>query len=336
MSETMSWSERVKKGARRYPYRPYENNETSYKNLCNTYGFQFDEYLCPIRGKDRNYMVGPFGQESWWTIWFPTDAEKNNKPHLLREWEDRIAAAVKPRGKAVYELSWAINVLPLLPEGSQPLSDILRGWFEQSAVNNFGQMFADAWRDRMRGAVANMSAIVTWSRDGSQSYDIKSAEAVRVIDKALEILGLSKPPEPTREESAMPATKDAQARAAADKPGPQEKLSLVDFGESVNKFLTKRGKRGGRLYLIAPPAEVAEEWGLPEEAVSFFVRPDGAGRLRVYEGNKEDLDTSRVQDMDRHPVSLGGYRAVFEWRSLKRRAVAQFTPAQVQAIVGVE
>ena len=59
----------------------------------------FDEYLCPIRGKDRNYMMGPFGQAGWWTIWFPTDAEKTQQvSHLLYEWEDRIAACGEAEG----------------------------------------------------------------------------------------------------------------------------------------------------------------------------------------------------------------------------------------------
>ena len=205
MSETMSWSDRVRRAARRYPNRPYEDNETSYKNLRDTYGFEFDEYLCPIRGKDRNYMVGPFGQAGWWTFWFPTHAEKNDQFHLLHEWEDRIAAAVKPRARnAAYELSWTINILPFLPEGSQPLSDILRGWFEQSAVKDFGPMFADAWRKQMRAAVSNLSAIVTWSKDGAYTYDIKPAEAVRVIDQALGILGLGQTPT-DKMGNAMPA-----------------------------------------------------------------------------------------------------------------------------------
>ena len=39
MSENMSWDDRVRHAARRYRNRPYEDNETSYKNLRDTYGF---------------------------------------------------------------------------------------------------------------------------------------------------------------------------------------------------------------------------------------------------------------------------------------------------------
>ena len=61
MSDALSWQDRVTKAARHTPQRPYEDNETSCKNLEREYGFDFDEYLCPIRGNDRNYMVGPIG-----------------------------------------------------------------------------------------------------------------------------------------------------------------------------------------------------------------------------------------------------------------------------------
>ena len=204
MSETMSWSDRVRKAARRYPNRPYEDNETSYKNLRDTYGFEFDEYLCPIRSKDRNFMVGTFGQEGWWTFWFPTHAEKNNQFHLLREWGDGIAAAVRPRGKAAYELSWSMNVLPFLPEEALALSEVLNEWFVQSSAKNFRTDFADLWRNQMRAAVSNLSAIVTWSKDGTQSYDVKPGDAVQTIDGALGILGLGQTPT-DKMGNAMPA-----------------------------------------------------------------------------------------------------------------------------------
>ena len=118
-------------------------------------------------------------KQGWWTFWFPTHAEKNDQFHLLHEWEDRIAAAVKPRARnAAYELSWSMNVLPLLPEDPVTVAEILRGWFEQSAVKDFGAKFADAWRRSNARAVSNLSAIVTWSKDGAHTYDIKPAEAV--------------------------------------------------------------------------------------------------------------------------------------------------------------
>ena len=354
MSETMSWVDRVKKGARRYPYRPYENNERSYKDLRDTYGFEFDEYLCPIRGKDRNYMIGTFGQEGWWTFWFPTHAEKNNQFHPLREWGDGIAAAVKPRGKAAYELSWSMNVLPFLPEGALELSGILNEWFVQSSAKNFSTDFADLWRKQMRAAVSNLSAIVTWSRDGTQTFDIKSDDAVQTIDQALEILGLGKPAEQPEEADVSKVTDLVKEKTGADGPFPEPHVGgmaaairdkvpqekpvagpkVIDFGPAANIFPVRVPVQEGRMYDVAPPLEVIQDWGIPDEGVTFFVRPDGAGRLRIYEGNKADLAESRVQDMDRHPVSFRGAASKFRWRKKKRRAVAQFTAAQVQVIIG--
>ena len=309
MSEALSWQDRVTKAARHTPQRPYEDNETSCKNLEREYGFDFDEFLCPVRGNDRNYMIGPLAR-GWWTIWFPTHAEKGMKTggqwHPLHEWEDRIAAAVRPESShsGVPGLSWTINILPFLPDESEVLAGKLSEWFAMSPTPNFGRMFADNWRTHMRGAMSGLAAIVTWRWDGSETFDITPDHAVRTVDAALDILGLGldAPAAQLKEETPMDE-KVAGAAAPKDKGHQDKPTGEIDFGAAL-RFPQAADDRGQAVWLISPPSDVATQYGIPEDAVTFKVRNDGTGRLKVYEGNKPDLEASKVRTMDDRPVRL--------------------------------
>ena len=310
MSDALSWQDRVTKAARHTPQRPYEDNETSCKNLEREYGFVFDEFLCPIKGNDRNYMVGPLAR-GWWTIWFPTHAEKGMKTggqwHPLHEWEDRIAAAVRPKSShsGVPGLSWTINILPFLPDESEVLADKMSEWFAMSPTPNFGRMFADNWRNNMRGAMAGLAAIVTWRWDGSETFDITPDHAVRTVDAALDILGLGldAPAEQPKEETPMDDESSRSSCAKRQRP-PRQALGEIDFGEAV-MFPIAPDAKGRASIGFAPPSQVmATEYGIPSEAVSFKVLNNGEGRLKVYEGDKEDLDASKVRTMERSPCPV--------------------------------
>ena len=95
-------------------------------------------------------------------------------------------------------------------------------------------------------------------------------------------------------------------------------------------------RKGHKVYGVAPDGKTAQAWGIPADAVTFVVRKDGTGRVRVYEGDKEDLDTSKVQDMDGKIMSFRGQEAPFKWRQRARRAVAELVAEQVAAITGGE
>ena len=82
---------------------------------------------------------------------------------------------------------------------------------------------------------------------------------------------------------------------------------------------------------MAPPTTVAEPWGIPEEGVTL----NSAGRLRIVEGDKSELDTSKVRDMDGARVILHGMTSSpCKWRAKRRQIVAKFTPEQIGTIIG--
>ena len=194
-------------------------------------------------------------------------------------------------------------------------------------------MFAENWRKNMRGAMSGLAEIVTWSRDGSETFDIKPDHAVRTVDAALDILGLGldAPAEQPKEEKPM-ADKVAGAAVPKDK-GPQDKpTGEIDFGAAV-MFPIESDAKGRAQYRVAPPSQVITEYGIPSEAVTFKVLNNGEGRLKVYEGDKEDLDTSKVRTMENHAVRFHGQLSQFVWRPTNRRAIARFTPEQVAQIV---
>ena len=112
-------------------------------------------------------------------------------------------------------------------------------------------MFTDAWYAHMRGSMSGLDAIVTWSRDGSETFDITPDHAVRTVDAALDILGLGLDAraEQPKEEKPM-AEKVAGAAVPKDK-GPQAKPSgEIDFGEAV-------------MFRLPPTPKGARSIGLP-------------------------------------------------------------------------
>ena len=231
-------------------------------------------------------------------------------------------------------LSWTINILPFLPDESEVLADKLSEWFTKSVTPNFGPMFAENWRKHMRGAMAGLAAIVTWSRDGSETFDITPDHAVRTVDAALDILGLGLDAPAEQPKEKKPIMDDEVAGAAVPKDkGPQDKpTGEIDFG-AAKKTPIPPDAKGRAQYVISTPPPIITEYGIPPEAVTLKVLNNGEGRLRVYEGDKEDLDTSKVRTMENHAVRLHGQLSQFIWRQKNRRAIARFTPEQVAQIM---
>ena len=213
------------------------------------------------------------------------------------------------------------------------LAGKLNEWFEKSVTPNFGPMFADNWRKNMRGAMSGLDAIVTWSQSGLVTFDIAPDNAVRTIDKALDILGLGLDAQAEQPKDEKPMDdKVAEAEVTRDKTGPQDKVfEEIDFGASVYERHSEDHK--GVVYQVSPPGDVATRYEIPEEAVTFLVRSkDGEGRLFIHDDDEDD--TASVRSMAQHPVLFHGVASKFVWRKKRQLVVAKFSAEETKAIVG--
>ena len=135
-------------------------------------------------------------------------------------------------------------------------------------------------------------------------------------------------------EAAKRVTSEDEARqpppAAAAAP---PKAPLIDFGPAAI-FPAGYDPKARALYTVAPPESVANEWWIPNEAVTLMVRTDGAGRLRIAASDNSGKETSRVPDMHKRTVNLHGVTSTLRWRAKQHWCVARFTAAQVRYIVG--
>ena len=113
--------------------------------------------------------------------------------------------------------------------------------------------------------------------------------------------------------------------------GPVEKM--IDLGDA-NYWAIPTPK--GTLFQVAPPLDVTKSWGLPPDSVTFMVNDKGVGRLRFYEGDKEDLNTSKVQSMKGAVVQFHGEEATVKWKSKYRRAIARFSADATEDILGLD
>ena len=111
-------------------------------------------------------------------------------------------------------------------------------------------------------------------------------------------------------------------------------VKVIDFGDDPNRWMTYEDEKGNLIYSVAPAPELSKVWGIPADGVTLRVRFDGESRLRVYEGNKVDLDTSNVQEMSGFRVSFCGVYSKFVWKSKSRRVVAYFSAKETQTILG--
>ena len=113
---------------------------------------------------------------------------------------------------------------------------------------------------------------------------------------------------------------------------PTEKTAIIDLGDAA--YFPILAPEGKRLFNVAPPLDVVVAWGLPVDSVTFMVNENGIGRLRFYEGEKQALDTSKVQSMKGAVVRFHGEEATIKWKSKYRRAVARFSIEATEDILG--
>ena len=337
----MLWTDRVRTAAR--SGLPYIDNETSYKQLSTGYGFEFDDNLTPIRGKDRNYAVGPLAA-GWWCFYYPSHAERFGRPHHFSAWGDRIVAALQKGRTSGYgggflpEISYTMNLLPFLLDGAQAVAEQLRLLNPASHAG-----IAEHWVKVFRPAYGQIKKIVCWDPDGTFRGAIEPNFAVKALEEAFEIVGISTAPAATQEGKPMMMT-EAERRAMAETAGesdkgPQDKpiarAKIIDLGASATFWQTGTTKNGHLIYDVAPAAEAVQEWGIPDDAVTLLVRTDnGTGRMRIFEGEKTDLDASKVRAMDGKIMRFHGHESKFKWKQRARRAVANLTAEQIEAIIG--
>ena len=233
------WTDRVRTAAR--AGLPFEDNETSYRHLRDNYGFEFDENLTPIRARQRNYAVGPFSQ-GWWCFYYPSHEEGFGRSHPFEPWGDRIVAAIQKGSTAGYggdalpEISFTMNLLPFLAGGQQAVADALMLLGSASQ-----RILGENWAKVYRPAYGKIKKIVYWRPNGVYGGEITPAAAVRVIEQAFKLSGITV-------EGAAPPTdnindKGAKAMDERDKgdqqPGPgdlkpsTDKVSLTLSNDTV-------------------------------------------------------------------------------------------------------
>ena len=312
-----AWQERLRTAAA--SRRPFIENEAAYYRMRNQ-GWEFDSNLTPIRGIDRNYAVGALAR-GWWCFYFPSHAQKMGNPHPFAPWGSSIAAAIRKErttgyaGNALPGISFTMNLLPFLPDGVEAVKRIINS-FDASTRH----ILRESWGDIIRPCYDEIADIVCWRQDGEGTIEVSPKEAVRIIDEAL---GSMSPG----------AANNAPRREAMKEP--QEKVTTVDLGDTATIWpIRTRPKDGAMIYGVAPDDKAATEWGIPPEAVTFIKRMDGKGRLRIYEGDKEHLDTSKVSALAGKFVKIHGQTGIAKWVRKPRRIVVQFDADQTAAIVG--
>ena len=232
-----------------------------------------------------------------------------------------------------------MNLLPFLLDGAQTVAEQLRLLNPASHAG-----IAEHWVKVFRPAYGQIKKIVCWHPDGSFSGVIESNFAVKVLEEAFEIVRIK--PESaaatTSPEVRTVTEKEMRAMQAAaggepnkDPQGKPTAAKVIDLGAIPNLWPIQQEAGRRALFGVAPSPVAVADYGIPEDAVTLRVRGDGTGRLRIYEGNKADLERSKVRDMDGATAVLRGQEIPnLRWRRNVRRITGELTAEQVAAILG--
>ena len=224
------WTDRVRAAAG--AGLPFEDNETSYRLMRDTYGFEFDENLTPIRGRERNYAVGPFSQ-GWWCFYYPSHEERSGRSHPFEPWGDRIVAAIQKGSTAGYggdalpQISFSMNLLPFLAGGQQVVADALASLGPASH-----RILGENWAKVYRPAYGKIKKIVYWRPNGVYGGEITPAAAVRVIEQAFRLSGITV----VAVAPAVANINDKGAKAMDERDKGNQQPGLDDSKPSTDKF----------------------------------------------------------------------------------------------------
>ena len=195
------WTDKVQMAAR--SGLPYIDNETSYFQMRDQYGFEFDDNLTPIRGQDRNYAVGPLAR-GWWCFYYrATRSERNRRTTSKHGATGSSAALQKGRtsgygGGFLPEISYTMNLLPFLPDGAQAVAEQLRLLNPASHAG-----IAEHWVKVFRPAYGQITKIVCWATDGSVSGEIEPNRAIDILEEAFAFASINTTPRATATTTAI-------------------------------------------------------------------------------------------------------------------------------------
>ena len=167
--------------------RPHIENQASYNRMRNE-GWEFDDNLTPVRGRDRNYAVGAFPR-GWWCFYYPSHAQHTGDPHPFSPWGNGIVAAIRKGSTAGYAgdslpgISFTMNLLPFLPDGVEAVKLVIDGLNEASRA-----ILYKSWLPHFRPCYDEIAEIACWRPDGYFHCMVSPKEAVRIIDAALGVV----------------------------------------------------------------------------------------------------------------------------------------------------